>query len=69
MDHTISFARRKLSFAKNNYTTIEREGLVMVYVLQKFRHYLLGRHFNMFTDHSDVKYLVNNPVLGGKICR
>ena len=23
----------------------------------------------MFTDHSDLKYLVNKPVLGGRICR
>ena len=40
----------------------------MVYALQKFRHYLLGSHFKMFTDHSALKYLVNNPVLGGRIC-
>jgi len=41
----------------------------MVYALQKLRHYLLGAHFNMLTDHSSLKYLVNKPVLGGKICR
>ena len=41
----------------------------MVYALHKFRHYLLGAHFKRFTDHSSLKYLVNKPVLGGKICR
>jgi hypothetical protein len=41
----------------------------MVYALQKFCHYLLGGHFKMFIDHSALKYLVNKPVLGGKICR
>jgi hypothetical protein len=41
----------------------------MVYGLQNFRHYLLGKHFEMFTDHSTLKYLVNKPVLGGIICR
>ena len=41
----------------------------MVYALQKFRHYLLGGHFKMFTDHSDLTYLVNKLVFGGKICR
>jgi hypothetical protein len=41
----------------------------MVYSLQKFRHYLLGKNFNMFTDHSTLKYFVNKPVLGGRICR
>jgi len=40
----------------------------MVYALHKFRHYLLGSHFKMFTDHSTLKYLVNKLALGGKIC-
>ena len=69
IDHPISFASRKLSLAERNYTTTEREGLAMVYALQKFTHYLLGSHFKMFTDHSTLKYLVNKPVLGGNIYR
>jgi len=40
----------------------------MVYALHKFRYYLLGSHFNMFTYHFALKYLVNKPGLGGKIC-
>jgi hypothetical protein len=67
--HPISFASRKLSTSEINYTTTEREGLAMVYALQKFKNYLLGGHFKMFTDHSSLKYLVNKPVLGRKICR
>ena len=30
---------------------------------------MLGKHFKMYIDHSALKYLVNKPVLGGKICR
>ena len=41
----------------------------MVYALQKFRNYLLSAHFKMFINHSNLKYLVNKPVLGGNICR
>ena len=41
----------------------------MVYALQMFRHYLLGGNFKMYTDHSALKYLVNKPMLGRKICR
>ena len=69
LDHPIAFSRKKLSSADRNYTTTEREGLVIVYALQKIRHYLLGAHFKMFTNHSALKYLVNKPVLGGRIYR
>ena len=69
LDHPIAFVRRRLSKVEKNYSTTEREGLTMVYTLQKLRHYLLGGHFNMYTDHSALKYLVNKPVLGGRIYR
>jgi hypothetical protein len=69
LDHPIAFSRRKLSESKENYNTTEREGLEMVYTLQKFRNYLLGKHFKMFTNHSTLKYLVNKPMLGGIICQ
>jgi hypothetical protein len=69
IDHPIEFSNRKLSTAERNYTTTKREGLAMVYVLQKFIHYVLGGHFKMFTDHYALKYLVNKPMLGGIICR
>lgn len=64
--HPIAFARINLSKAEKNYSIIECEGLVMVYILQKIIHYLLGRHFEMYTDHSVLKYLVNKSVLGGR---
>jgi hypothetical protein len=35
LDHPIYFASRKISQAERNYTTTEREGLEMVYALQK----------------------------------
>jgi hypothetical protein len=69
MDHPIYFVRRKLSQDECNYKTIEREGLAIIYALQKFRHYLLGSHFKFFTDHYTLKYLINKHVLEGRICR
>jgi hypothetical protein len=37
----------------------------MVYALHKFKHYLLGSHFKMYTYHSTLKYLLNKIMLGG----
>ena len=36
IDHPIVFTSRKLFSTEKNYTNIEREGLAMVYMLQKF---------------------------------
>jgi len=66
MDHPIALANMNLSKAEKNYLTTECEGLAMVYALQKFKHYLLGRHFKMYTDHYPLKYLVNKLVLGSR---
>jgi hypothetical protein len=69
INHIISFASRKLFMYEKNYTTTEWEGLAMLYTLQKFKHYLLGSHFKMYIEHSALKYLVNNSILGGRIYR
>lgn len=37
--------------------------------LRKYWHFLLGGHFNMYTNHSVLKSLVNKLVLWGRICR
>jgi hypothetical protein len=65
INHTLSFTSRKLSITDINYTVTEREGLAMVYALQKFYHYLFGGHFKILTDHFTLKYLVKQIVLGG----
>lgn len=68
MDHPIAFVSRKLSKVEKNYSTTKSKGFPMVCALEKFRHYLLGGHFKMYIDHFSLKYLVNKPMLGGKIC-
>ena len=69
IDHPIAFASKKLSDSEHNYNPTKREVLAMVYALQKVIHYLLGQHFKIFTNHYALKYMVNKPVLGGRICR
>jgi hypothetical protein len=68
LDHPIVFSSRKLLTMEQNYTTTECEGLAMVYALHNFRHYLLGSNFKMYIDHFALRYLVNKPFWGGKIC-
>ena len=41
----------------------------MVFVLQKYRHYLLANPFIFYTNHQELEYLVNKPLHHGRICR
>ena len=69
MDFPISYASPQLNMAKKNYTTIECEGLMMVYAVKKFYHYLLANKFVFFVDHMALLYLVNKPCSIGRIVR
>ncbi len=41
----------------------------MVYVLRKFKHYMLGNKFTFFVDHMALVYLVNKPLISSKLAR
>ncbi|KAK8556162.1 hypothetical protein V6N12_002575 [Hibiscus sabdariffa] len=56
--HVIYYASRTLNDAQINYTTTEKELLVVVFAFGKFRSYLIGTKVVVHTDHSAIKYLV-----------
>jgi hypothetical protein len=60
-DQLVMYASKLLNSTQINYTTIEKEALAMVYVLHKFKHYLLGNWFSFYVDHMALVYLVNKP--------
>ncbi|KAK9121635.1 hypothetical protein Syun_019252 [Stephania yunnanensis] len=57
--HVIYYASRTLDPAQLNYTTTEqKELLVVVFALEKFRPYLLGTKVVVYSDHAALKYLM-----------
>ena len=56
--YVVYYASKTLNEAQRNYTTTEKELLVVVYALDKFRAYLVGSDIVIFTDHSALKYLL-----------
>ena len=65
----VYYSSRKLSTAKRNYSTTEREALRIIYNINKFRHYLLGKKFTFHVDHAALLYLVSKQSLTGKLAR
>nr|KYP72729.1 Retrovirus-related Pol polyprotein from transposon opus [Cajanus cajan] len=58
LPRVIYYASRTLDAAQANYTTTEKELLVIVFALDKFRSYLLGSRVIVYTDHAALKYLL-----------
>ena len=56
--YMVYYASKTLNEAQRNYITIEKELLVMVFALDKFKNYLLGTSIVIFTNHSALKYLL-----------
>ncbi|RVW58146.1 Retrovirus-related Pol polyprotein from transposon opus [Vitis vinifera] len=56
--YVIYYASKTLNEVQKNYTTIEKELLVVVFTLDKFCAYLIVSFIMVFTDHSALKYLL-----------
>ena len=56
-ENVISYWSRQLNRAERNYSTVEREALVVVAAVKEFYPYLYGRPFTLYTDHNPLTSL------------
>ena len=55
-ERVIAFASKTLSRAERNYCITRRELLAVVVFCEQFKHFLVGRKFEVRTDNSAVRY-------------
>ena len=55
--HVIADASRALTKSEKQYNVIQRECLILVCALKQFHPYLIGRSFNLITDHAPLQWL------------
>ncbi|GJT32463.1 reverse transcriptase domain-containing protein [Tanacetum coccineum] len=63
-----TLASKTMTQAQIHYTTTEKEILAVVYAFEKFRPYLVLSKSIVYTDHSDLKYLMNKQDVKPKRC-
>ena len=65
----IYYANRTFNEAQENYSTTEKEMLVIVFACEKFRPYILGSHIIVHTDHAAIKYLMSKKEAKPRLIR
>ncbi|XP_074298103.1 uncharacterized protein LOC141628919 [Silene latifolia] len=60
--HPIAFISKALSERHLALSTYEKELLAVIMAVEKWRPYLIGRHFTIKTDHFSLKYLLEQKI-------
>ena len=56
----VDFFSQTLDPSVQNHSPVEKEAYAIVESLKGWRHFLLGRHFKLITDHRSVTFMYNN---------
>jgi hypothetical protein len=65
----VSYASKKLSRAEKNYSTIEKEGLAIIWGIRKFEQYLQGVKFTLQTDHRPLTHMDSAKFSNARVMR
>src|SRR5205807_8941944 len=65
----IAYASRTLNSAERNYSPTSKEAYAVVWAVQHFRSYVLGKKFELVTDHRGLKWLFGRENPEGKVAR
>jgi hypothetical protein len=58
-----------MTSAEKNYNATNREGLAVIWALDKFNRYLHGRRFNVLTDHAALTSIIVSKEPKGRTSR
>jgi hypothetical protein len=62
----ICYESRKLKEHERHYATHDLELAAIMHALRKWRHYLMGKRFELRTYHNGMKYLFDQPTLNAR---
>jgi hypothetical protein len=62
-DHVVAYASRQLRKHEEKYPINDLELAVMVHALKIWRHYIIGKRCEIYSDHKKLKYIFTQPNL------
>ena len=65
----VCYKSRKLKEHERLYATHDLELASIVHALKKWRHYLMGKKFDLRTNHNSLKYLFDHTTLNSRQSR
>ncbi|GBG83918.1 hypothetical protein CBR_g37789 [Chara braunii] len=65
----VEFMSKKIKTQKLQDSTYEKELYALVCALKHWKHFLLGRHFKIFSDHSTLQWMKSQGELNDKLAR
>jgi hypothetical protein len=68
-ERAVAYGSLMLTPEQQKYCTTRKELLAIIRFSQQFRHYLLGRHFTVRTDHNSLAWLMNFKEPQGQLAR
>jgi hypothetical protein len=66
-EHVVKYGSRAMQPHERNYSVTEKECLAIIYALDHFRYYVLGRKFTVVTDHEALSLLSKKELKNKRI--
>ncbi len=68
-EHVVQYLSHQLTDVQTRWGTTEREAYAIIYAMAKFRHYILGTKFIVYTDHMPLKSLFTAEMKNARVQR
>jgi hypothetical protein len=62
-DHVVAYASRQLRKHEEKYLTHDLELATVIHALKIWRHYIIGKRCEVYSDHKSLKYIITQPDL------
>jgi hypothetical protein len=62
-DHVVVYASRQLRKHEEKYPTHDLKLATIVHALKIWRHYIIGKRCEVYSDHKSLKYIFTQPDL------